>query len=465
MNKHFWLLSLLLISLHAGLEAQIFEAEEGVLVQTTIGQARSGFSGKGYVTQFHTEGASVTIRLEAPATGLYFLSICHANEGSDKNNFVIVNGENEGDKFFKYEAGFQETNMGRVWLKAGPNTVQILKSWGYFDVDYLKIQPAAPAPPPQISAKLITPNPLPAAQALMNRLVQNYGKKMISGQQGLHDVAWIEQISQQRPAMLGLDLLNYSLAWNQPDSTIEKAIDWSQNQHGIVTLCWHWFSPKGAKAEIWRSFYTNMTTFDVEQALIPGTEEHTLLIRDLDAIALQLKRLQDAQVPVLWRPLHEAEGRWFWWGAKGPAACKKLYYLMFDRLVHLHQLNNLIWVWTSADFPHSLEWYPGAAYVDVVGADIYLPAGHYSASFNTFDNLAQMYPDKILALTEIGTLPQPDQCIQKQARWSWFTTWSGLIADTKQNSPAFLNLVFQHPYVITLAEIKELDAGTPNIKK
>jgi mannan endo-1,4-beta-mannosidase len=87
---------------------------------------------------------------------------------------------------------------------------------------------------------------------------------------------------------------------------------------------------------------------------------------------VQLKKLQDNGVPVLFRPLHEAEGKWFWWGAKGPEPAKKLYKIVFDRLTRVHKLQNLIWVWNSV----AKDWYPGNSYVDVVSADTYAQGDH-----------------------------------------------------------------------------------------
>ena len=96
-------------------------------------------------------------------------------------------------------------------------------------------------------------------------------------------------------------------------------------------------------------FYTSATDFNISSTLAagPGSANYTLILRDLDAIAVQLKRLSDAKVPVLFRFLHEAEGGWFWWGAQGPAAAKALFRLGYDRFTNYHKLNNLVWVWNS----------------------------------------------------------------------------------------------------------------------
>jgi len=91
---------------------------------------------------------------------------------------------------------------------------------------------------------------------------------------------------------------------------------------------------------------------------------------------VQLKRLQDAGVPILFRPLHEAEGAWFWWGAKGPEATKELWLLLHDRLTNHHKLNNLIWVWNSL-LP---AWYVGDDTVDILSADVYAQGNGVSSS-------------------------------------------------------------------------------------
>ena len=64
-------------------------------------------------------------------------------------------------------------------------------------------------------------------------------------------------------------------------------------------------------------------------------------------------------VPVLWRPLHEANGRWFWWGAKGPEPLRKLWQMMFVNFTAKHRLNNLIWVFSPGAETDLADWYPG----------------------------------------------------------------------------------------------------------
>ena len=122
----------------------------------------------------------------------------------------------------------------------------------------------------------------------------------------------IKSVSGKTPLIRGFDLIEYSpsrVAHGATSTETEKAIEWHA-QKGIVTFAWHWNAPKDLinqpGKEWWRGFYTEATTFDVTKAMNdPGSEEYTLIIRDIDAIATQLKKLKDAGVPVLWRPLHK----------------------------------------------------------------------------------------------------------------------------------------------------------------
>ncbi|MBC8096645.1 MAG: hypothetical protein H7Y43_12620, partial [Akkermansiaceae bacterium] len=195
----------------------------------------------------------------------------------------------------------------------------------------------------------VVPNASPEAQSLLSFLSDSYGRKTLSGQQKgwrnttnefCFELTYIKEHTGKLPAIFGLDLSG-ATAERRPGRTnrhevVKDALDWHQ-RNGIVTICWHWNAPTGKRA-----FYSKDTEFDLRQGLIEGTPEHAGILRDIDAVAVELKLLRDAKVPVLWRPLHEANGTWFWWGAQGAEPCAKLWRLMFDRLTTHHQLNNLI---------------------------------------------------------------------------------------------------------------------------
>lgn len=316
-----------------------------------------------------------------------------------------------------------------------------------------------------ISKQLVNPNASYEARALMSYLVDSYGKRILSGQQSDYsgfDIYFVKAKTGKFPAVRGFDFMDYSPSRTERGTVgkdTEAAIDW-WNKGGIVTFAWHWNAPKdlideGPDKLWWSGFYTKATTFDVDKAMNNAdSEDYRLILRDIDVIAGELKKLQDAKVPVLWRPLHEADGGWFWWGAKGPESYKKLYRLLYDRLTNHHKLNNLIWVWCAP----KEDWYPGDEYVDIAAADIYGPKGNYGPNANAYDNLVSIVKGKkLVALSENGVIPDPDKLIESKTKWSWFCTWSGeFITDEKYTSREQLNKTYNHEYVITIDELPDL---------
>lgn len=172
-------------------------------------------------------------------------------------------------------------------------------------------------------------------------------------------------------------------------------------------------------------------------ALTPGTRENNIINADIAAVAGYLKLLQDAGIPVLWRPLHEAAGdytwgSWFWWGNDGVEATKQLYLYLYDQLTNVYGLNNLIWVWTMQtydngelcyDFSKMQAAYPGDQYVDIVGIDSYEKETgvDITTQYRVVANVIGQ--SKILALSEIGNLIDFQAGKNNQAVWSFFMNW------------------------------------------
>lgn len=446
--------------------AQTFEAESGNLSGTVVSDQRSGYLGSGYVTGFDIEGDKVTMTFSS-AGGVYDLYLRYTSPFGDKFNFIYVNGHNAGRVAFSETLTFAEIKIGKIFLRQGVNTVAIVKDWGYFEVDNIRIEASSASVINNVSTALITPSSTARTDSVFRFLLKIYGKAMLSGQYGGSDeFDYLRDISGKTPVIRGFDLIDYSpsrVERGATSSEIEKAVVWDR-ERGITTFCWHWNAPTGLidqpGKEWWRGFYTDATTFDITIAMTdPASEEYKLILRDIDAIAVQLEKLRDADVPVLWRPLHEAEGKWFWWGAKGAEPCRWLWRLLYDRLVNYHGLNNLIWVWTSSAGPDALKWYPGDDYVDILGADVYMPAGAHGSWFTLFDNIAAMYQGKkMIALSENGPMPDPQRCFLEEAAWSWFATWSGdFIMNGEWNSATHIQRVYNHDYVITLDEIDRVD--------
>jgi mannan endo-1,4-beta-mannosidase len=211
----------------------------------------------------------------------------------------------------------------------------------------------------------------------------------------------------------------------------------------------------------WRGFYTQGTTFNLPGALAnPTGSDYQLLLRDIDAIGVQLQKFQDAGVPVIWRPLHEAQGGWFWWGAHGPDAFKQLWRLMYNRLStarpadNFPGLHNLIWEFTSsAAQSNYLSWYPGDDVVDMVGLDIYTDS-RSSMSGEYYDMLSQFNGRKMLALAESGTLPNGSLTHSYGPKWSYFSLWQdGFLDDF---SASQVQTLLNDSNIITLNELPSL---------
>jgi mannan endo-1,4-beta-mannosidase len=308
----------------------------------------------------------------------------------------------------------------------------------------------------------VTPGASPEACSLLAFFGDTYGKKIISGQQdgwqrtnGLSlELNYITNVTGKLPALLAMDLSGYtggSPRGNAEHLLARRAADWFSRRNGIVEFCCHWRAPMDEPA-----FYTKDTRFDIARAVTEGTPEYVAAERDLDLMAAELEVLRDAHVPVLWRPLHEANGRWFWWGAGGPAPFKKLWHLEFENFTQKHHLNNLIWVFSPGAETDLADWYPGDAFVDIVGQDHYPMDGNHGSAKDVFDELTKLTRGaKLIALGENGPVPDPELIVQDQAGWLFFTTWSGGILFEKTTAEQ-LRSYYRHPYVLNLGDLPDL---------
>lgn len=165
------------------------------------------------------------------------------------------------------------------------------------------------------------------------------------------------------------------------------------------------------------AFYKADTEFDATNATVEVTWENKVFTEDLKNAAAYLKLLRDADIPVLWRPFHEAAGGWFWWG-KDAASFKSLWIAMFNYF-KTEGLDNLIWVWTTEG--NDADWYPGDQYVDIVGRDVYNK--ETADCVSEYTSIAENYGNKIVSLSECGTVGLISEQWASGARWSWFMPW------------------------------------------
>ena len=232
--------------------------------------------------------------------------------------------------------------------------------------------------------------------------------------------------------------------------TLRKAWEWAR-LGGLITFTWHWFSPLGGRD---KSFYSENTDFSASRAAQSGTPENAAFLNDLDYMAGLLRPFSDEHIPILWRPFHEAEGSWFWWGREGAEPCKKLYRLMFERFTERHHLDNLIWVQNSP----KVENYPGDDVVDIISRDLYPPAHEHTDLAREYTEISSsISTEKLAAVAEIGTIPDVPALIEHRVPWSWFMTWSGSFT-TSENFTSYdeLRRAYSCENAVTLDKLPEL---------
>lgn len=447
------------------------EAEMGDLLG---GAKQMFFDGESCVGNLYEDGSGVKVQLTVPESGFYDVVVTMASEGGYKENYIEVDGERMG-VVVTNGTSWHDDALERVYMEKGSHEVAVMKYWGWSKINAISVIPSAELPDDiyDVSPVLVNPNANESTCRLMAYLCDCYGKVTLTGQYcetGMYgnENAAIFRATGEYPAILGMDLSDYSpsrVAHGAQCTTVDKAIIYGQ-KGGIVTFTWHWNAPEKylKPDENWYAgFNTNQTTIDLA-AIMDGRdpEGYQLLLEDMDTIAAQLKRLQDADVPVLWRPLHEASGGWFWWGGSGPEACKKLYWLMYDRFTNVHGLNNLIWIWNGQD----PAWYPGDEYVDMLSIDLYPGERVYTSQSAAFlELLALSDTRKIIALSENGSIPDPDLVQRDQTVWSFYATWGGDFVtissglnkiSEKYTELDMLKKVFSHEKTITRSELPDL---------
>ncbi|HPG41468.1 MAG TPA: glycosyl hydrolase [bacterium] len=326
--------------------------------------------------------------------------------------------------------------------------------------------------------KPVTPNASAEATALLKFFYDISGKYTLTGQHNFP--ATKSKNSEFYGRYLGKNPVIFSSDFGfaadgdkdsylvRPD-IVKEAI--KQHQAGaLVALCWHAVPPTADEPVTFQpvpgsastgslaSVQGRLTDEQFKELLTPGTAINKQWCKQVDTIAGFLKQLEKAHVPVLWRPYHEMNGDWFWWGGRvGELATKKLYIQLYKRLVEHHKLSNLIWVW-SVDRPNKdkpqmnfANFFPGEKYVDVLALDV------YGSDFNQayYDSLNKLSNGKPMVLGEVGNPPSLE-ILQAQPRWSYWVIWAGMVRNT--NKQEHIKLL-QDPRMLVVEKQSYWDAA------
>ncbi|OWV27364.1 beta-mannosidase [Fibrobacter sp. UWB1] len=445
----------------ASASAAQYEAEDGTLTKDAAVASNTEASGGKYVKM---NGGDITFpAVTVEKAGQYSVVVHYMNNyGGDKINYVGVGSTTS-------QVSFPVTDKGKfvdvetvLTLAAGANTIAITNSWGWIDVDYIEVK--------EFEAKAftlcnapVTKNATPSAIKLYNFLVNNFGKKTISGvMTGNMDAYTIGDATQHEdvqavykaggkyPALIGADLMNATGAnkdegWFQQYT--EKAIDIAKTtwkKGGIPAFTWHW--RPGDEVEFYvKGAHDTYTEFDFSEAFIKGSTTwdttsaaYKAIVGDIDHVSQIFLDLQKEGVAAIFRPLHESGGNWFWWSINTGKQFIALYQLLYERMVFKNGVNNLIWDFNPQD-ASKLSWTPGETYYDVLSVDIYNKANDHqsnSAAFIDFANKGGT--NKIIALSENGPIPDVDNMYAENAPWSWWMPWyeswsAGFVSQTAES--------------------------------
>ena len=314
----------------------------------------------------------------------------------------------------------------------------------------------------------VTPKASPEATALLNLFYSISGKYIFTGQHNYPNIG--DRNTLFAAEYIGKTPVVFSTDWgfakeNDKDSYLARPaiVREAIRQHklgSIITICWHAVPPTakepitfqpvpGANPPALESVQGQLTDQQFKDILTPGTDLYKNWCRQVDSIAHYLRLLKDAHVPVLWRPYHEMNGSWFWWGARiGKYSTQALYRQLFNRLVKYHKLNNLVWIW-SVDRPNKPEmkfsnYFPGKNYVDIAALDV------YGSDFNQeyYDSLRVIANGKPMVLAEVGNPPSPE-ILSKQPDWAYYSTWSGFVRNTSKKQ---YHILTNDPRVLSLED-------------
>lgn len=249
------------------------------------------------------------------------------------------------------------------------------------------------------------------------------------GEEGRSDV---KEICGSYPAVHGWDLGNIGTPYSINGVQFNHVLRYMREVYergGINTVAWHM-----------DNYLTGGDSWDTTRSvkeILPGGKAHDVYLKKLDLAADFFKRARvgDKSIPIIFRPFHEHNGDWFWWG-KGYTTeeeFKELWRFTYDYLKKEKGIKNLIYAFSPDRSRLNLEnWreeylygYPGDEYVDIIGLDNYWDVGHSANEKPLQDQLSDLIKSlqminriakekgKLAALTETG--------LEKLTEDHWYT--------------------------------------------
>ena len=478
MKKHLLLLALSMMSFGVvrAQDGAKIEAEDAAYENCELVEGTQYSGGKALAMK--ESNGKITFKYNASEGGKFTVYVgydCPKGWGA-KVFDVSVNG-NKSSVQTKADIA-EEAEVGTFIFNAGDNKIEITPNWTWYLIDYIRVASGSSSSVEfNIAAAPVDAKATEAAKKVYTFLYDNFGKKTISGMMTgdmttangdvtqHEDVQAVYKASGKYPALVGFDFLFATGRTEDEDwckDYTNKGIGLAKDLYrrgGLPAFTWHWHDP----SRVTDDFYSDKCTVKIADALNADGSWNTSsdlyknMVKDIHTIADYFLQLQEAGAACIFRPLHEASGGWFWWGRnKDAAAFVKLYHLIFDEMVNVKGVHNVIWVWNAG--VDDADWNPGDDYYDIVSADIYNAAFDYSSSYSTFDKLKSLTGGKkIIALSENGPIPDIEKEIEEEAVWSWwmpwYNSWDGKYVD--QTSAEEWKKCMSDERVITLEDLAE----------
>ncbi len=462
-----------------------YEAEDCELTGgLKVAAEKDNFSGEGYVTGFPADGKTgLTFKADVPSNQHYDLSFNIAASRITTCR-LMLNGVQLTDFTTTGGGKFTQITIQGVFLTKGGSEITLIPDGGDICLDYLKLTDNNTLSEIKYDAegKPVNENAAEAAKELLSFLTESYGKYIITGQYAADsdnsELDLIYRTTGKYPVIRFCNLKVPRGSYDESFKDIDASADWYKNG-GIVCASWYWSAPSGKS-----SVRTEETDFDLSKAVtdkdianltqeeIRGlygegdiSEECYSLILDIDNMAGQLSSLKSKGVPVLWRPLPEGSGNWYWWGASGKDAYKWLWKLVYTRMTEYFQLDNLIWIWNGQSSSSLVD----KNTYDIASVDIYMSdekdyGSRFYESFAAIQKFAGK--GKLVAISECGSLPDIDSAFRDNAIWSFFGLWFGEYLEDdkgeyseKYTSKETLVRTYNSDGALTLDEYQKIKSG------
>lgn len=402
---------------------------------------RLGYSGMGYLSGLNAKNDnSLVLTAEIPATQHYDITVIVGSAAASTCK-ILANGEPVYTMTTDATDNFVRVTVQGIFLSAGTCELSVVPVDGLLDIDCIELtnNTILYDETAEINKTPVNASATAQTKQLYQFLTENYGSKIITGQYASdntnQELDEIYAVTGKYPMIRFADMGAYSLNGGDPQkaTAVADSLSWAE-EGGIVGLSWLWNAPTGTA-----TIYAKDTSFDLAAAVTDAdlamysqqelsrmvangeiSQNCYALIQDIDAISDAMQPLANADVPILWRPLMEAGGGWYWWGYAGAEAYGWLWDLMYTRMTEYHQLNNLLWIWNGQSSSFLVE----ESQYDIASLDLYVDKAEvYGSRYEQYVALRNMAPGKILAISECSNVPDMNTMFRDNAVWSFFGLW------------------------------------------